>query len=77
MAREFEVDEQCICRWRCKKANIEIMPLQKRTRSGIIKWPNLENNLAKWIKKQRENGISDSTKNSFTGSINGKTNEHK
>ena len=61
-AREFEVDERCIRRWRSEKADIEKMPLQKRSRrSGIVKWPNLENILAKWIKKQKENGISVST----------------
>ncbi|KFM74964.1 hypothetical protein X975_20025, partial [Stegodyphus mimosarum] len=38
------------------------MPQQKRAkRSGTVRWPNLEDDLADWIKEQRGKGMAVST----------------
>ncbi|KFM63799.1 Pogo transposable element with KRAB, partial [Stegodyphus mimosarum] len=61
-AREFEVDERCIRRWRTEKEELKNMPQQKRAkRSGTVRWPNLEDDLADWIKEKRGKGMAVST----------------
>lgn len=60
--REFIVDERCIRRWRSEKSELSKMPKSKRARrSGTVKFPELENDLEKWILEQREKGLSIST----------------
>lgn len=60
--REYGVDERCVRRWRAEKSILKEMPKSKRARrSGVVVWPNLENNLAKWVKEQREKGMPIST----------------
>ncbi|KFM65154.1 Pogo transposable element with KRAB, partial [Stegodyphus mimosarum] len=61
-AREFEVNERCIPRWRNEKELLKNMPQQKRAkRSGTVRRPNLEDDLANWIKEQRGKGMAIST----------------
>lgn len=60
--REYGVDERCVRRWRAEKSILKEMPKSKRARrSGVVVWPNLERNLAKWVKEQREKGMPVST----------------
>lgn len=60
--REFGVDERCVRRWRSEKSVLEKMPKAKKARrSGVVAWPNLESNLAKWVREQRINSIPVST----------------
>ena len=61
-ARELDVDERCIRRWRSEKSDLENMPKMKRAkRSGTAHWPQLEDVLEKWFLDQREKGLSVST----------------
>ena len=55
-AREFEIDESMIRYWRKKKKVMAKLPKRQRTcRTGIAKFPALENALKEWIVSQREN----------------------
>lgn len=61
-AREYEIDEKCIRRWRQQKNVLKHMPKQKRARrGGAVAFPSLETNLEKWIDEQREKGLPVST----------------
>lgn len=61
-ARENDIDERCVRRWRKEKDVLEKMPRQKRARrGGKVSWPVLEANLEKWIKDQREKNLPVST----------------
>ena len=45
-AREFDVDESCIHRWKTEKKVLEQILKNKRSLlSGTVHWPNLEDNL--------------------------------
>ena len=45
-----------------KKINWKKMPLQKRSRrTGIVRWPILENDLLEWIKEERKKELPVST----------------
>lgn len=58
-AREFEVDERCVRRWRTEKEELENMPQQKRAkRRGTVRWPDLEDDLEKWIKERQGKGVA-------------------
>jgi transposase-like protein len=60
--RIFEVDEKSVRQWRQKKDELSLTPRSKRARrSGITKWPKLEDELKQWINGQRESGRSVST----------------
>lgn len=61
-ARDFEIDERCIRRWRSEKPSLQDMPKGKRAkRSGVAHWPELEDILEKWILEEREKGHPVST----------------
>lgn len=61
--REFQIDERCIRRWRSEKnTTLKKMPRLKRARrTGVPAWPNLEENLNRWVKEQRQKGLAVST----------------
>ena len=56
--REFEIDESMIRYWRKKKDVMAKLPKRLRTcRTGVAKFPALENTLKEWIVSRRENRI--------------------
>ena len=60
--REYSVNEKSVREWRQEEAELEKLNPRKRARRGKkAKWPNLEENLAKWVFAQRESQRSVST----------------
>lgn len=57
-ARIFGVNECSVREWKKNEAVIQNMPKQKcALRTGITKWPVLEENVAEWILENRQNGL--------------------
>ncbi|GFU86480.1 uncharacterized protein TNCV_1418321 [Trichonephila clavipes] len=63
-ARLFNVDESNIRLWRRNKTNFENCDRRKRAdRRGKPHWPELEEEINKWILKERDDGKAVSTVN--------------
>uniref|UniRef100_H3A290 HTH CENPB-type domain-containing protein n=1 Tax=Latimeria chalumnae TaxID=7897 RepID=H3A290_LATCH len=56
--RKFGVNECNIWLWRKQKEKLLAAPKGKKSmRSGIVKWPKLEDKLAEWVTNQRVNAL--------------------
>uniref|UniRef100_K7GBW1 HTH CENPB-type domain-containing protein n=1 Tax=Pelodiscus sinensis TaxID=13735 RepID=K7GBW1_PELSI len=52
--RKFSINEKSVCEWRKEDVDIEKLNPHKRAHQGKkAKWPNLEENLAKWVLARR------------------------
>ena len=61
-AREFNVGESSIREWRqMKNELLEINPRKRACRGPTAKWPQLENELKRWILSRREVNLPIST----------------
>lgn len=55
--RQFCVNEKLVRDWRCHVEKLKCMPKNKCADQGKrCQWPDLEENLVKWIKDQRRSG---------------------
>ena len=55
--REFNVDEKMVRNWRKNESALELMPRNKRAnRTGSTKFPQLENDLSRFIREKRASG---------------------
>jgi len=60
--RQYSVAESSVRDWRKAEATLQTLPPRKRARRGqTAKWPILEENLASWIRAQRDDGRAVST----------------
>jgi len=60
--KKFAVDESCVRRWRIQREKLTKTPKFKRAnRSGAPAFPDLEKELACWIKEKRQGGFGVST----------------
>ena len=60
--KKFAVDESCVRRWRIQREKLAKTPKFKRAnRSGVPAFPDLEKELACWIKEKRQGGFGVST----------------
>ena len=61
-SRQYAVGESSVREWRIAKDKLKnLEPRQRARRGKTAKWPILENNLAIWIRAQRDNGRAAST----------------
>lgn len=58
-ARNFGVNEKLVRDWKKNIATLQTMPKTKCTRrTGIMKWPELENYVEEWVLTQRQSGYT-------------------
>ncbi|KAF4791819.1 hypothetical protein TURU_127037 [Turdus rufiventris] len=61
-AREFNINESMVCKWRKQEHDLRLAKKMKKSFHGNkVRWPQLENRLDHWISKQRAVGRSFST----------------
>lgn len=60
--KKFAVDESCVRRWRVQREKLTNTPkLKHANRRGAVLFPDLETELACWIKEKRQGGFGVST----------------
>uniref|UniRef100_K7FWM6 DDE-1 domain-containing protein n=1 Tax=Pelodiscus sinensis TaxID=13735 RepID=K7FWM6_PELSI len=56
--RKYSVNEKSVREWRNEEGELEKLHPRKRAQRGQkAKWPNLEENLLRWVRSQRERAI--------------------
>ncbi|GAB1599650.1 hypothetical protein Ahia01_000242400 [Argonauta hians] len=56
-ARKFDVTEKMVREWRKKEDDLRKIPQNKcKMRKGSTPWPKLENEIAEWVSRQRQEG---------------------
>ena len=56
--KKFAVDEICVHRWRVQRSKLTNIPkLKPANQHGVVLFPDLEKELACWIKEKRQGGF--------------------